>query len=193
MTSRSNIGQAVGLALAAAALVAAGPCDEYAAGDTPCVAAHSTTRALYSDYDGVLYQVTRESDGTTADISASSAGGVADSASQDSFCADTTCTITTIYDQSGNGNILTPAPPGGAASGPGPDGYDLPADATAAPVSLNGTTVYGVLVTPGVGYRNNEAVGTATGDGPQGMYAVFDGTNYNDGTAYLTKVVMVCC
>ena len=30
------------------------PCDIYAAGGTPCVAAHSTTRALYGAYNGPL-------------------------------------------------------------------------------------------------------------------------------------------
>ena len=34
-----------------------GPCDIYAAAGDPCVAAHSTTRALYSSYNGPLYQV----------------------------------------------------------------------------------------------------------------------------------------
>src|SRR6266545_2924545 len=40
-----------------------GPCDIYAFAGTPCVAAHSTTRALYAAYDGPLYQVRRLSDG----------------------------------------------------------------------------------------------------------------------------------
>eukprot|EP01047_Picozoa_sp_COSAG01_P137750 COSAG01_NODE_68311_length_264_cov_0.939394_1_plen_71_part_10 len=31
------------------------PCDIYAAGGTPCVAAHSTVRALYASYTGMLY------------------------------------------------------------------------------------------------------------------------------------------
>jgi len=31
------------------------PCDIYAAGGTPCIAAHSTTRALYASYNGPLY------------------------------------------------------------------------------------------------------------------------------------------
>ena len=44
-----------------------GPCDIYAAA-TPCVAAFSTTRALYSSYAGSLYQVARQSDNTTANI-----------------------------------------------------------------------------------------------------------------------------
>ena len=33
------------------------PCDIFAAGGTPCVAAHSTVRALYGDYEGPLYEV----------------------------------------------------------------------------------------------------------------------------------------
>jgi len=41
--------------------VAARPCDLLASA-TPCVAAISTTRALYRTYTGPLYQVTRESD-----------------------------------------------------------------------------------------------------------------------------------
>src|SRR4029079_17237912 len=62
------------------------PCDIYAAGGTPCVAAHSTTRALYAAYNGALYQVRRSSDNTTRDIGVLSAGGVANAATQDSFC-----------------------------------------------------------------------------------------------------------
>ena len=31
-----------------------GPCDIYASGGTPCVAAHSTTRALFGSYGGAL-------------------------------------------------------------------------------------------------------------------------------------------
>ena len=45
-----------------------GPCDIYAAAGDPCVAAHSTTRALYASYNGPLYQVLRQSDGKTLDI-----------------------------------------------------------------------------------------------------------------------------
>src|SRR5579859_7428572 len=94
------------------------PCDIYAAAGTPCVAAHSTTRALYAAYNGPLYQVERVSDSTTRSIHPLAAGGVANAASQDSFCAATTCLITEIYDQSGRGNNLKDAPAGGAASGP---------------------------------------------------------------------------
>jgi hypothetical protein len=183
-------GAAVALAAGALAGPAApaqaatqGPCDLYAAGGTPCVAAHSTTRALYGAYNGALYQVRRASDNTTRDVGVLSAGGVANAATQDSFCSGTTCLITVIYDQSGRGNHLTQAPPGGF-SGPAAGGYDNLANATAAPITIGGQRAYGVFVAPGTGYRNNNATGTATGDQPEGMYAIFDGTHYNGGCCF---------
>src|SRR4051794_36732364 len=173
MHPRSTPGRVAAAALAAGTLVAAaavavltavpaqaatGPCDIYGSGGTPCVAAHSTTRALYGAYSGRLYQVRRASDNATRDIGTLGAGGGADAAAQDSFCAGTTCLITVIYDQSGRGNHLTQAPPGGFA-GPAPGGYDNLADATAAPAGLGGRKVYGVFVAPGTGYRNNNTNG----------------------------------
>lgn len=166
MFPTSNIWLGLGL-VATASLVSAGPCDLYSAGNTPCVAAHSTTRALYDAYAGPLYQVKRRSDGATKKIKPKAGGGVAHAAVQDSFCASTTCVISIIYDQSGNGNDLTPAPPGGAASGDGTDGFDLPADAAAAPVTLDGNKAYGVYISPGMGYRNDDTTGIATDDEPQ--------------------------
>ncbi|EWM10397.1 arabinofuranosidase catalytic domain-containing protein [Kutzneria sp. 744] len=168
---------AVGVAVGAAPAAAQGPCDIYAAGGTPCVAAHSTTRALYGAYTGSLYQVRRSSDNTTRNIGV--VEGYADSAAQDSFCAGTTCLITIIYDQSGKGNNLTQAPAGGAAGGP-----DNLANATAAPTTLNGHKAYGVYVAAGTGYRDNHTSGIATGDQPEGMYAIVDGTHYNGGCCF---------
>lgn len=164
--------------LATGSLVAAGPCDIYSSGGTPCVAAHSTTRALYSAYSGSLYQVKRGSDNATTNIAPLSAGGVANAAAQDSFCASTTCLITIIYDQSGRGNHLTQAPPGGF-NGPEAGGYDNLASAIGAPVTLNGQKAYGVFISPGTGYRNNAVSGVAKGDAAEGMYAVLDGSHYN--------------
>ncbi len=100
------------------------PCDIYAAGGTPCVAAHSTVRALYAAYGGNLYQVRRASDNTTANIGVLSAGGSANAAAQDSFCANTSCVITVVYDQSGHGNNLAYQGAGGAG------GNDTPSNAT---------------------------------------------------------------
>ncbi|KAJ5418890.1 uncharacterized protein N7487_002440 [Penicillium crustosum] len=181
MFSRRSFERFCALVLSLAAtgtLVEAGPCDIYASGNTPCIAAHSTTRALYSAYTGALYQVKRGSDDTTTDISPLSAGGVANAAAQDKFCANTTCLITVIYDQSGRGNHLKQAPPGGF-KGPEANGYDNLASAIGAPVTLNGQKAYGVFMSPGSGYSNNAASGTATGDEAEGMYAVLDGTHYN--------------
>jgi non-reducing end alpha-L-arabinofuranosidase len=180
---------AAGTALAAGALVAGtapqaraaaqGPCDIYASGGTPCVAAHSTTRALYGSYDGPLYQVRRSSDNTTTNISPLAAGGVANAATQNSFCAGTTCVITEIFDQSGNGNNLTDAPGGGAAGGP--DGL---ANATAAPVTVGGQPAYGVYIAQGDGYRDNSTRNIATGNNAEGIYDVVDGTHFNGGCCF---------
>ncbi|KAH9815722.1 Alpha-L-arabinofuranosidase B (ABFB) domain [Teratosphaeria destructans] len=167
------------LVLITSPLAAAGPCDIYKSGGTDCVAAHSTVRALYSSFSGPLYQVIRGSDNTTADIPPLSAGGVANAGKQDSFCASTTCLIQKIYDQSGNGNHLTRAPPGGF-NGPSIGGYDDLASAIGAPVTLNGHKAYGVFISPGTGYRIDKGKGVATGDAAEGMYAVLDGTHYND-------------
>jgi hypothetical protein len=166
-------------AIAPAHAATSQPCDIYASGGTPCVAAHSTTRALYAAYNGALYQVRRSSDNTTRDIGVLSAGGYANAATQDSFCSGTTCVISVIYDQSGRGNHLMQAPGGGAAGGP-----DNLANATAAPITINGNRAYGVFVAPGTGYRNDRTSGIATGDQAEGMYAIFDGTHSNGGCCF---------
>jgi len=143
------------------------------------VAAHSTVRALFSAYNGNLYQVRRASDNTTLNIGVLSAGGFANAAAQDSFCSGTTCVITIIYDQSGRGNNLTQAPAGGAAGGP-----DNLANASALPLTVGGHHVYGVYIAAGTGYRNDHTSGIATGDSAEGEYAIFDGTHYNGGCCF---------
>lgn len=153
------------------------PCDLYAPA-TPCVAAFSTTRSLYAAYAGPLYQVTRASDATTLGIGLLS-DGYADAASQDTFCANTSCTITRIYDQSSNHNDLTVAPPGGNASGAGPGGYDLPAVANALPSNAGGHGVYGISISPGMGYRNDATTNVPMGAQPQGVYMVTSSVNTN--------------
>ncbi|HET9170547.1 MAG TPA: arabinofuranosidase catalytic domain-containing protein [Actinospica sp.] len=170
-----------GLAVAAGPAQAAtqGPCDIYASGGTPCVAAHSTTRALYGNYNGSLYQVKRSSDNSTLNIGVTSAGGYANAAAQDSFCAGTSCVITEIYDQSGNGNNLTVSAGGAEVSTP-----DNPASATAAPITVNGHEAYGVYISQGIGYRDDSTKGVATGDNPESEYDVVDGTHYDNGCCF---------
>lgn len=160
-------------------LAADKPCDIYGAGGTPCVAAHSTTRALYMTYDGNLYQVRRKSDNTTKDIAVLGSGREANAATQDAFCANTTCTISKIYDQSPNHNDLVKGPGGGFPTA------DLEANATAAKIKLNGQNVYGIYTTgafepsAGVGYRNNSTKGMPIGDEAEAMYMLVGGKHYN--------------
>jgi hypothetical protein len=164
--------------VASAQTITPRPCDLYAS-TTPCVAAFSTTRALYSAYTGPLYQVTRQSDRAHTNIGLLPEG-YAKAAAQDTFCAKTSCTITILYDQSPNHNDLTPAPPGGAARGPGPNGYDIPAVANALPTSVAGHKVYGIAISPGMGYRNDSPKQTAVNGQPEGVYMVTSALNLNE-------------
>jgi non-reducing end alpha-L-arabinofuranosidase len=165
-----------------------GPCDVYAAGGTPCVAAHSTTRALSTAYNGPLYQVMRQSDGRTLDIgivqpSATDAGGYADAAKQDAFCATTLCVIKQIYDQSGKGNHLYQAPPG-TFKGPAKGAFNTLPIADMAPITISGHKAYGVYIMPGMGFRNNDATGIAINDEPEGIYYVIAGTHFDSGCCF---------
>jgi hypothetical protein len=168
-----------------------GPCDIYAAAGNPCVAAHSTTRALYAAYKGPLYQVLRQSDGKTLDIGVvqpvaspvPDAGGYANAAAQDAFCANTYCWITTIYDQSPKHNHLVQAPRGGF-SGPAMGGFNNLPIADMAPITIMGHKAYGVFITPGMGLRQNDAKGTAVDDQAEGQYWVINGHHYNSGCCF---------
>ncbi|MGW2785990.1 arabinofuranosidase catalytic domain-containing protein [Streptomyces populi] len=149
------------------------PCDIYAGAGTPCVAAHSTTRALFSAYNGPLYQVKRVSDGATADIGLLTAGGYANAAQQDGFCANTTCSISKVYDQTSRHNDLFPGPAGTAGMG-----ADRGADAGELSVTAGGHKVYGIWISPGVGYRSHGAAsGTAVNGQAEGAYMVASGTH----------------
>ncbi|MGH8169437.1 MAG: arabinofuranosidase catalytic domain-containing protein [Steroidobacteraceae bacterium] len=186
-----------GMALAAAQPAAAqgaaphrpkGPCDIYGAAGDPCVAAYSTTRAMYASYDGPLYQIMRQSDGKSLNIGVAQpvsapvadAGGYADAAAQDAFCADTYCWITKLYDQSPKHNDLTQAPRGGW-SGPALGGMDNVPLAGMAPVMVMGHEVYGVFIEAGMGLRDDDPKGTAVDDQAEGEYWVVNGRHFNSG------------
>jgi hypothetical protein len=154
------------------------PCDIFAAAGTPCAAAHSTVRALFAAYNGPLYQVTRASDHATTNVGLLSAGGVANAATQDSFCAGTTCTITRIYDQTSHHNDLTVEGAGGNGSA------DAPANAASLPITVGGHKAYGLFIAAGMGYRDNSAAGTATGSAGQDEYMVASGTHVNGGCCF---------
>jgi non-reducing end alpha-L-arabinofuranosidase len=168
-----------------------GPCDIYAKAGAPCVAAHSSTRALYAAYDGPLYQVMRQSDGKTLDIgvvppsrgSVPDAGGYANAKAQDAFCANTHCWITILYDQSGKRNHLVQAPRG-TWTGPALGGMDNLPLADLAPVTVMGHKVYGVYIAPGMGLRLNDTHGVPVDDQAGGQYAVINGYHYDQGCCF---------
>jgi hypothetical protein len=157
------------------------PCDIYASGGTPCIAAHSTVRALYGAYAGRLYQVRRASDNTTRDIAVLTAGGTANAATQDSFCAGTSCVVTVVYDQSGRGNDLwyqgSTVVPGSTQS--------RPASATSESLTVGGSKAYSLYINPGNSYwRDGHLTGVPTGSAPEGMYMVTSGTHVNSGCCF---------
>jgi hypothetical protein len=133
----------------------------------------------------------RQSDGKTLKIGVvqpaagpvPDAGGYADAAAQDSFCANTYCWITTIYDQSPKHNDLTQAPRGGFG-GPALGGFDNLPIADMAPVTIMGHKVYGVFIEPGMGLRHDDARGTAVDDQAEGQYWVVSGKHFNAGCCF---------
>jgi hypothetical protein len=140
------------------------------------VAAHSTVRALYGSYNGKLYQVQRVADNATKDIYPVGPGGYADSAAQDTFCAQTNCTISIIYDQSSQHNDLPVSPTSNFL----PDG-GTPALADAEKITMGGShSVYGVYVAGGgTAYRNDNTTGVAKGNQAEAMYMVVDGMRFS--------------
>jgi hypothetical protein len=164
------------------------PCDIYQTAGTPCVAAHSTVRALYASFDGNLYTVKR-ADGATQDIPVSSPGGYADISVQDSFCGGSSCTIFRVLDQTGNGNFLEAQTPDtilgtGDNAHPGHSGMTA-ANATAELLTVDGHQVYSLYTRPSQAYWNDGSQnGMPLGAEPQGIYMVTSGTHFNGGCCY---------
>jgi hypothetical protein len=155
-----------------------GPCDLFAAGGTPCVAAHSVVRSLYADFAGALYAVNRSSDGAVLNISTGLAG-IADAAAQDAFCAGTYCFVQTIFDQSERRNHLGLGPPGGAYNK-----EDLGVNASRLPFSIQGERAYAAYFEGAQGYRIDNTSGVATGNDEETLYMVTSGTHVNGGCCF---------
>jgi hypothetical protein len=160
------------------------PCDIYAAGGTPCVAAHSTVRSLYGAYSGPLYQVRLKSDTTKKkDIYPMTPGGYANAAAVDSFLNGTSGgTVSILYDQSEKKNHLTVSLWGSARP---TRMRETPA--TRFKDTISGHFVYPLATDTGEGYRNNKTNGVATGNQNEGMYCVVKGGNHPK------KVSSDCC
>jgi len=149
-----------------------GPCDILGAAGNPCVAAHSTTRALYAKYDGPLYNVTKPN-GQSKLINVVSAGGFADKATHDAFCSPAMdCVISNVMDQSPNGNHL------------GQRHKLVNASRHIVTVGSSNTPVYGMWFDPGFGYHVDQTKGIATGNEPESIYAVMSGKHFNGGCCF---------
>lgn len=162
------------------------PCDIYAAANMPCGAAYSMVRSLSSTYSGPLYQVRNGSSATNTGTGGSVKDimmlddGYADSASQDTFCTST-CSVSKLYDQSGNGNDLIRGSGGPSGNGTRSDKDDYEAVANKISVTAGGHRVYALWVQQYGGYRtalNVTAKGVPIGNKDQGIYELVDGTHY---------------
>jgi hypothetical protein len=133
----------------------------------------------------------RQSDGKKLDIGVvqpvttpvPDAGGYADASAQDSFCANTYCWISKVYDQSPKHNDLTQAPRGGF-SGPAMGGFNNLPVADMAPATVMGHKVYGIFIVPGMGLRDDDPKGTAVDDQAEGQYWVINGLHFNSGCCF---------
>ena len=120
--------------------------------------------------------------GSTMDVPQTS-DGYADTSVQDTFCSGTTCTVSILYDQSGNGNDLKSAPSGPAGNGSSGTA-DYESSATKLSVTAGGHKVYALYMNAVEGYRTGLNVKGKNMPGmnmDEGIYELADGTHY--GTA----------
>lgn len=160
-----------------------GPCDIYKAAGQECVAAYSMIRRIYSEYTGPLYQVRSGSNamntgsgGQLHDIP-QNADGFADKAAQDAVCANTTCTVSLLYDQSGRENHLPVAKAGLTNGGQYAGMDDFESIANKGALKVNGRDVYSLYMEARQGYRTTKpGNGMPIGSEAQGIYMLADGT-----------------
>jgi len=149
-------------------------------------------RVLNSKYTGPLYQVRKggttmtdgtganmksgvRSGGSTQDIGAM--GGYVDIAAHDGFC-DTTCTVSKLYDQSGNGNDLIVGVAGGYNDGSA-NLPDFESSGMKGVITAGGRKSYSLYMATREGYRlTAKGKNVPTGSAAQGIYEVADGTHY---------------
>jgi non-reducing end alpha-L-arabinofuranosidase len=159
-----------------------GPCDIYAEADTPCVGAYSTIRRLRKAYTGPLYQVRSGSSaqntgtgGLLHDI-AMTADGFADASAQDAACAGSICTISRVYDQSGNDNHLSVAKKGPAGTTYS-DQDDFESIADGEELTVGDHRVYSLYMAARQGYRLPvRGSDVPFGSEAQGLYMLADGS-----------------
>ena len=155
------------------AAAAEGPCDILTAAGNPCVAAHSTVRALYAQYAGPLYRVTRPlANNASANISAVGPGGFADSTAHEKFCSKLDCVISVIFDQSPQGNHLRQRISDGVI-------HKMVNASTHKVGVAGGAEVFAMWFDAGHGYHVDFTTGVAKGNQPESLFAVMSGTHFN--------------
>jgi hypothetical protein len=108
---------------------------------------------------------------------AMTADGFADKAAVDAACANTVCTVSKLYDQSGKGNDITVAKAGLTNGGMYAGMDDFETIANKGELKVGGRDVYALYMEARQGYRQTAAgTGMALGDDPQGIYMLADGT-----------------
>jgi len=140
-----------------------GPCDVYAAAGDPCVAAHSSTRALYRRLPWPALPgpapVGQHDPGHRPSSSPPlrMRAGTPTRPRRTPFCANTYCWIAKLLrDQSGHGNDLAQAPHGGTGSPTSMGGFDSVPVADWAPITIMGHKAYAVFIEPGMGLRDDK-------------------------------------
>lgn len=155
---------------------ATGPCDILAAAGNPCIAAHSTVRALYAAYGGPLYAVKNNHSGKVANVSALNPGGFADIKGHEAVCpAEGDCIIQYVFDQAGNGNHLHVRDDRDIG---GVEHFGVDASKHKIYAGNDHTPVYGMYFDPGHGYIANKTKNVVTGNDPETIYAVMTGMRW---------------
>jgi hypothetical protein len=105
------------------------------------------------------------------------ADGFADSAAQETFCTGTTCVITFVYDQSGNGNDVEAET---ADSKVGGNAGQSAANAGQESLKVGGHKVYSLYLKSAQAYwKDGSKSNMPLGKSPQGVYMVSSGTRTN--------------
>jgi hypothetical protein len=118
------------------------------------------------------------SGGTTKDIMPGP-DGFADVSAVDEACGAGYCTVSVLYDHSGNGNDLRRAPKGNTSGGATGALDDYESIATKGRVTAGGHQAYSLYMNKIEGYRVQTGVvgkNMPTGSQPQGTYMLADGT-----------------
>jgi hypothetical protein len=164
---------------AASAAGAEGPCDILGAAGNPCVAAHSTVRALYGKYDGPLYTVLHTQSNLSADVHVLKPGGFANIQQHEKFCPNAgDCVIKTIHDQSPQGNHLGQRIT--CVRNQGCVTHKMVNASKHRITVRGGAQVYGMWFDEGHGYNRDTTTGIAKGNEPESIYAVMSGKRYNE-------------